>query len=186
MVAYDQTGGKPSMGYGSGPNGGSPVATTEQTAALLRAESTALINDSKRLCPTEPTRRNAIRFAGDFCQAAIKESVSLRNRASIFVGDGSWGASGVVLACTAGALLGAEAFPGPIFKKEAIVAGCALGELLYFLGIETDPLEGPKGVSTKPGSPRLNAKPNTKPTPVARASRSTSSLPHGRQVKPGR
>jgi hypothetical protein len=81
MVVFDDTGGKPLAGYGSGSNSGSPVATPRQTAELFRAEATALVDDFNRMC-----RGGVGRFAGGFCQSVVGESLELRRHASVVAG----------------------------------------------------------------------------------------------------
>jgi len=72
----DETGGKPESGYGSGDNSGSPVATPEETAAMLMATAKTLADDFKSMCGT-----GSYAFGGTFCQTLARESIALRFQA---------------------------------------------------------------------------------------------------------
>jgi hypothetical protein len=78
MVVLDETGGKPPVGYGSGPTGGSPIATATQTAATLGAEAAAIQADTRRTC-----FGGGSAFGGGFCQAAQHEVQALRLQSTI-------------------------------------------------------------------------------------------------------
>jgi hypothetical protein len=77
MALLDDTGGKPPTGYGSGPNSGSPVATPEQTAAILIAEATALQADGASMCLS---RAGGYDLGGAFCQGLAHEIQALRTQ----------------------------------------------------------------------------------------------------------
>jgi hypothetical protein len=89
MALLDETGGKPLTGYGSGANTAAPVATSEESAAMLVAAASTLVSDGKAMCLGD----GGYSFAGDFCQSLIKESLALRGRANLFAGGGSWSAA---------------------------------------------------------------------------------------------
>jgi len=74
----DETGGKPLTGYGSGANTGSPVATPEQSAENVAAQTAAIQADAKKMC-----WGGGYAFRGEFCQAAIHEVSDLRRRATL-------------------------------------------------------------------------------------------------------
>lgn len=86
MALLDETGGKPLTGYGSGVSTGSPVATPEESAAMLVAAAETLVRDGKEMCLTG----GGYEFAGSFCQGLIRTSLILRGEANRFAGSGAW------------------------------------------------------------------------------------------------
>jgi len=105
-VMNDETGGKPLTGYGSGTNGDdSPVATPEQSAAMLIAGANKLVADGRRMC----LNGGGFAFDGTFCQSLITTSLGLRRDANRFAGSGQWssGARQLLTASNAAFLMGA-------------------------------------------------------------------------------
>lgn len=86
MALLDETGGKPLTGYGSGANTGSPVATSEESAAMLVAAAETLVRDGKEMC----LAGGGYEFAGPFCQDLVRTSLILRGEANRFAGSGAW------------------------------------------------------------------------------------------------
>jgi hypothetical protein len=95
MALLDETGGKPLAGYGSGANGGSPVATAAEAAAMLDAQADALAKDANAMCRGTSA---SYEFAGGFCKAVASESLTLRNRANILGRQPSLSNAGTTLA----------------------------------------------------------------------------------------
>ncbi len=89
MALLDETGGKPLTGYGSGANTASPVATPEESAAMLVVAAETLVADGKKMC----LPGGQYEFAGAFCQGLIQESLILRGEANRFAGSGAWSAA---------------------------------------------------------------------------------------------
>jgi hypothetical protein len=88
MALLDETGGKPLTGYGSGANSGSPVATPEESAAMLVAVAQTLMADVKSMCLLADGGYDP---EGGFCRALMTESWSMRNQANIMASSSAWG-----------------------------------------------------------------------------------------------
>ena len=95
MALLDETGGKPLAGYGSGANTGSPLATAAEAAAMLDAQADALVKDANTMCRGPSA---TYEFAGEFCKAAVRQSLALRNRANILGREPSLSKAGTPLA----------------------------------------------------------------------------------------
>ena len=78
MALLDETGGKPLTGYGPGANTGSPVATAEESAAMLFEAADTLERDFNDMC-----LGGGYALGGDFCQSVTQEGLASRRDATV-------------------------------------------------------------------------------------------------------
>ena len=125
VVMNDETGGKPETGYGSGQNSGSPIATPEETAAMIMASVARIMVDFNAMCRSG----GGYAFDGAFCQSMAREGLGERGRASVLTNRGEWGAvlERYVGACVVAGIQGAVLASG---GGATAVAGAAVGCLV--------------------------------------------------------